>query len=149
MAFRSLGRIVGKHPCQKCTNQHPATHTLPSARGTEDFVNNIDFWEMLTYFWGSVYMYIWLNIYMHIYIFMYVCSTNTNSLTKQYHAVAQLTRNIWFLACFCIAKMVDPKHRLGVMFFQPTFLSSISTVFSHQKVIPEMYIYIYIYLYGI
>ena len=82
---------------------------------------------------------------MHIYI--YVCVFNQYEFPDQtISRSGTIDPNIWFLACFCIAKMVDPKHRLGEMFFQPTFLSSISTVFSHQKVIPEMYIYIYIYM---
>ena len=81
---------------------------------------------------------------MHIYIYIYVCVFNQYEFPDQtISRSGTIDPNIWFLACFCIAKMVDPKHRLGEMFFQPTFLSSISTVFSHQKVIPGMYIYIY------
>ena len=85
---------------------------------------------------------------MHIYIYIYVCVFNQYEFPDQtISRSGTIDPNIWFLGCFCIAKMVDPKHRLGEMFFQPTFLSSISTVFSHQKVIPEMYIYIYTYIY--
>ena len=85
-----------------------------------------------------------MHIYICIYIYIYVCVFNQYEFPDQtISRSGTIDPNIWFLACFCIAKMVDPKHRLGEMFFQPTFLSSISTVFSHQKVIPEMYKYIY------
>ena len=93
------------------------------------------------------YVYMVKYIYICIYIYIYVCVFNQYEFPDQtISRSGTIDPNIWFLACFCIAKMVDPKHRLGEMFFQPTFLSSISTVFSHQKVIPEMYIYIYIYM---
>ena len=110
---------------------HPATHTLPSTRGTDDLVNSVNFWKMLIYCLGK-YVHISLNITQwHNWP---VCLGFGNVSAQ----IRWWTQNM----------------ELGEIVCQPTFLSSISTVFSHQKWISGnlyihkfWYVCIYIYLY--
>ena len=129
MAFESLGHIVEQHPCQNSALTSTLLLRPSPAQGGRRILLTILTYEKCWYI-----MYVCFLLYIRL---EFPGQTRSNNGT--------IDPNIWFLACFCIAKMVDPKHRLGEMSFQPTFLSSISTVFSHQKLTPAMYIYISIW----
>ena len=128
MAFESLGHIVEQHPCQNSALTSTLLLRPSPAQGGRRILLTILTSEKCWYI-----MYVCFLLYIRL---EFPGQTRSNNGT--------IDPYIWFLACFCIAKMVDPKHRLGEMSFQPTFLSSISTVFSHQKLTPAMYIHIYI-----
>ena len=67
-------------------------------------------------------------------VYTYICVFNQHDFPAP-----TISRNgtidpyVWVLGCFSTERMMDPKHGLGEIVFQPAFLSSISTVFSHQN----------------